>query len=964
MRQELVGRDLEVRTLKDCVAEALAGKPQLVVCRGEPGIGKTRLAEELATLASDAGALCAWGLTSEAAGAPPAWAWRQVLRHLAEVVDLRRITEKQGLVDDVAPLAPEVVGGRDVPEPDAAVTAEARFRQFDAVASVLREVARERPLVIILDDLHWADVSTMLLLRHVARSLTNDRLLLFANARRADQQHGDLLVGLVREPLTTVIDLEGLTAPAIRLYLSALTGGDVDEATAVHTRSLTAGNPLFVREVGRAMVDARAGRPFSLVTPTVLDAIADRLARLSEGCLTQLRAAAIVGRDFPVAVVAAATGVSPDEALFGLGEAVATGLVEECSSPSEFRFVHALVRDAIEKALPALEALRLHRRVAQAIEDLHGSTPGALVFDLARHWARAAVGGDVTVAVKWLTLAGEEAMRQLAYDEAAGLFRQAVDVAGTTIGGDERIALLLAAGRASQLSGDLLGRTEACEEAARVALELGRPDLAARAALVADPTGTPRFDLRMRRVCEDVLVAIDSSAVALRAQVTARFVETFIFLRHDPAVEAASREALSLAEECDDPDALAAALRARHVVSVNPEGLGERFVLADRMLALAHRRRDPQLQLTAHLWKVDALLERGDLGAVGREIDELARCAGLVRGPIARFEVARCRAVLAQGQGRFADARRHEAEAFASLIPTDHDVCFTFRSALLANVAYHAGGDPETVAAFEYAGAPEGHEEMLGFIGRVAAAHALVNAHLEGEARNLYSGLGPAASWDPPPHVVLCGLTFGLGVALALDARDDVAVLRARLAAYRGHHVASGMSAMVYFGPVELWLGTAARHLGHLDDAVVDLEAAEALCAANGAAGFRAQSQYELAAALVARDRPGDVQRARSLLVAATTTASHLGMKPWVAQVESLQARRSRTGKWVPLTRREREVAALVAEGLTNREIAERLYISERTAENHVQHILTKLALNSRSQLAVWAVTQMSTEPG
>ena len=188
-----------------------------------------------------------------------------------------------------------------------------------------------------------------------------------------------------------------------------------------------------------------------------------------------------------------------------------------------------------------------------------------------------------------------------------------------------------------------------------------------------------------------------------------------------------------------------------------------------------------------------------------------------------------------------------------------------------------------------------------------------------------------------------------------LGADDDLALLRARLARYRGHHVVSGAGQVAYFGPVELWLGNGAARLGLLDEAVTDLEHAVRATAANGAAGYRVEAACLLAATLIQRTRPGDVPRARTLLESVADRAAALGMTPFAARAEQLRRQRVASG---PLTRREWEVAALVAQGTTNREIAARLYLSERTAQNHVQHILTKLGLANRSQITAWMARQ------
>ena len=185
-------------------------------------------------------------------------------------------------------------------------------------------------------------------------------------------------------------------------------------------------------------------------------------------------------------------------------------------------------------------------------------------------------------------------------------------------------------------------------------------------------------------------------------------------------------------------------------------------------------------------------------------------------------------------------------------------------------------------------------------------------------------------------------------------ADDDVAALRSKLGAWRGHHVVNGRYAMAYGGPAELHLGRAAAHLGLVDDAIADLEQAVKSCTDNGAEGFRAEALYELASALVRRSNPGDLGRARTVVVEALRRTDELAMPPIRARAKDLLDRID-TASAVALTRRELQVADLVAQGMTNREIASELFLSERTAQNHVQHILDKLDLPNRSQIAVWA---------
>ena len=196
----------------------------------------------------------------------------------------------------------------------------------------------------------------------------------------------------------------------------------------------------------------------------------------------------------------------------------------------------------------------------------------------------------------------------------------------------------------------------------------------------------------------------------------------------------------------------------------------------------------------------------------------------------------------------------------------------------------------------------------------------------------------------------------GLAVAIGLRRTDDIDFLLGQFEPFRGRHAANGAGTGVYMGPVELQLGLAAAALGRLDAAVEDLQVATSICDANGARGYAVQARVELADALARRQAPGDLDRARAALDAAVGEAERLGMVPFTERIGRLRARLPATAAaGSPLSPRELEVARLVARGLTNKQIGEALFVSERTAENHVQHILTKLGFSNRSQIAAWS---------
>ncbi|MGY1679224.1 ATP-binding protein [Geodermatophilus sp. SYSU D01176] len=960
MRTGLVGRRHELAVLVDCLDLAVAGRGRLVLCRGEPGIGKTRLAEELSALAAARDVAVAWGPAAEATGAPPYWPWRQVLRALGEPVDLRAVAAAHGLEEDLGSLAPDVFphprDRTEVPPSDVA-----RFRSFDAVTRLLREVTRARPVLVVLDDLHRADPASLLLLQHVARTMAGSRLLVLVTHR--DTEPVAPLVGeLHREPVTEVLELRGLAVPDVGAQLTALLGerpGD-GEVRRVHAR--TGGNPFFVREVARVLGDPRIRSADEPVPEGVRAAIAARLGRLSADAARALRAASVVGREFAVPAVARVLDVPVLTCLAGLDEAAAAGLVEGAAVPGRYRFAHDLVRDAVEADLGTADRVRLHRRAAEAIETAGDGTADGRLADLARHWAVAAVAGERARAAGWIRRAAEEAGHRLAYEEAARLFRLAVTVGAGDLDDALRCRLLIDAGTALRLAGDLADRLTVTRRAAALARRLGRADLLAQAAVVLEG-GLPDVasEVTLRRWCEEALATMDPRPSALRARVLATLSDACMYLGDVDAARAAGGQALDVAEASDDPSARAAALRARQLAATGPDGLDERADLAERMAALGRETRDPRTSMWAHLWRIDVAFQRGDLVAVQGELGPLARCAQEERSPVARWHVLQCRAVLAQAQARFADARRLADEALAALprSATGHGSAVINRTAVLSAIALHTG-DGVDLTALRPPGRPEVGGGELDFptedvVFSAAAARLLVAAGRLSDAAAVHRRLGPPAGWRPIPHTTTVCYAFGIETAIALGLRDDVAVLRARMAPFRGQHVVSGAGAIAYDGPVELYLGIAAGSLGQLDEAAGDLEAAVRACVADGAAGFAVQSAYELAAVLARRGRPGDVPRARKLAADATERATTLGMRPWADRAGDL-VRRLDGGRPDPLTAREREVAALVAEGLTNRQIAARLHLSERTAQNHVQHILTKLDLANRSQLAVRTV--------
>lgn len=352
-----------------------------------------------------------------------------------------------------------------------------------------------------------------------------------------------------------------------------------------------------------------------------------------------------------------------------------------------------------------------------------------------------------------------------------------------------------------------------------------------------------------------------------------------------------------------------------------------------------------------HLWAVDTLVERGELSAAARRLERFSRAADQVGGPVSAWLLDRCAACIAHGRGDVWTAASASRRAYERMRNLEPEAAHGAYLAMQCAISHHWGATEDGVALAE---APFSAPALFVSMRRTGRAFLLPRADKSEAAAVEYELAGSPATWAFPPFYVLPGLVVGALAAAALGRHDDVRALVARIEPFRGQHVVGGAGVVNYLGPVELHLGTLALELGHLDEAVEALGTAVRLTERGGAVGFLAEARHHLAAALVARNRPGDAERAATLATASHRTIRALELGALSTASASLVNRIGALGPQTGLSAREDEVAALVSEGLTNRQIAKRLLISERTAQSHVQHILTKLGFSSRSQIASW----------
>lgn len=938
--------------------ESLGGRGRILLLSGEAGIGKSRLLEETESLAGERGLPVVWGRAVEAEGAPAYWPWQQVIKGLENgtgqemnraraewLTSASRLLSGDADANDAASRS-----GQGFP------AAQDRFHVFEAVAHLLGATAAANGLVVLLDDLHWADLPSLRLLEHVAQTWPGTRALLVAAHRPAPAARDDPLrqtvAQLSRNDATVRLQLAGLGDKAAAEHLARLSGRELDGATVSELRRRTNGNPFFLKEFGQLIasrdnVSVSSRDAVGEVPPSVADVIAARVSRLSSECQEALEAASVIGHEPSADLVAAALSVAPADVLRRFDEAVAAGLLE-AGPGAAYQFSHALVRDALYAELPSGRRIRLHELVAEELERRAHAGFEQLTSQLAYHWLQAVPAGHGEHAAQVAEQAAEQAMRQLAYEEAARLSEAAARAAPERSG-----RLLLGAARARFLGGELEQAATLCRAIAHGARSARDAALLADAALVITGVGDLPISTMICELCEDAIAVAPPDAVATRSRLLAQLTVAKLYIGDYDAMDGLSRQALDGAERAGDHDTLVAALRARHIASSHPSGVEQRLEVADRLLELA---REPADELWARLWRFDVHIQLGDLNAAQAEVRSLAGIVERMQQPLARWHLANCEFVIAHARGDFMAARSAIDDAAA--VGRSAGQLAHMRSIIQTmNISWLSGDDCSAalhaMTAVVQSSSPQTTWHLLGQLW--PAVIAISQSRVE-DARAIYDAMPAPATWRLMPPVFLVALSFRSVVINALGRREESRSIYRELLPFADQFSTSGAGTMACFGSVELYLGLLAATAGQHHTAVQHLERA---VQRNGSAGMRPwalESRYQLAAALHRRGRSGDAGRALQLVVECEEAGARLKMRSLLARAGELHAAlHAGTRQARVLTPREEEIARLVAEGLTSREIADTMHISARTADNHVQHILEKLGLRSRSQIAAWS---------
>ncbi|RJL24268.1 ATPase [Bailinhaonella thermotolerans] len=839
----LIGREHPAALLRGEVERAVASHGGLVLVAGEAGIGKTTLVGSACEEARRLGALVLGGACWHSDNAPGYWPWTQVLRGL-----------RRGATGEEWTAAEEAGGdglARVLGEPGGELDADAdAFRLSDGVTNALVAVSQRRPVVVVLEDLHWADAASLRLLEFAAQHTWFERVLLVGTYRDAEVETDGHPLGPALLPLTsraTTITLTGLGPAEVGALMARTAGQEPTDAQVAEVHRRTGGNPFFVEQTVRLW---RSGGSFAALAPGVRDTLARRLALLPSRVVELLTAAAVIGREFHRQVLAAAASVPVAHADRLLQQAVAARLVM-AGEGGTFAFAHDLVRETLYDRLDEEGRAERHAAVARALAEAPGTAEPA---ELARHAYLAVDRLGREHAVEALLAAARTARRRAADEEAIGHYRRALEL---TDDPQRRLPIELDLGRQLLHAGDAAGAVRSFDAAAELARELGDPGLLARVAL-ARYQGTAYSGLAPRPdLLREALAALGRPAEGADEQ-----------LARDLAFQVTL-----LARRTGDDETLTYGLWAHHDTIWGPGTAGQRVALTEEILEVAGRTGDTGAEHFAGALVWVAMVENDDPRYLRRFRDYAARDTEPQMGPAVLVD----RSIIAAFTGRLDEAERLLDESYEACDAEEHQH-------LAGMLDQHRWAVLMLQGRFDEAA--EVHPGLLS--GRHYCPSVLIALT---ELRR--GDTGPALrrlSEGAPRGRIAHGLWLRLLAETAAATADPAlcAEARAELRPYLGQWAVS-LYGWDLSGPMTLYDGIVAAAQGQWDDAVASLTAATASADRMGARPWAAEARLHLVQALLARAAPGDAAEAARLLAALEPEAAALGMRHVLARLPSVR---------------------------------------------------------------------------
>jgi tetratricopeptide (TPR) repeat protein len=841
MAPELIGRDHPAGVLRAEISRAVASHGGLVLVTGEAGIGKTTLVTDAMEAARADGALVLSGSCWDSAAAPGFWPWVQVIRGLRRLAEPAEWAEAEQAANGQLSI---LLGEQGASEPADG------FGMYDAVTSALVAVAQRRPVAVVVDDLHWADPSSVRLLEFVAQHTWFERLLLVGTYRDVEVDATDHPLAPLMLPLlakATTVTLTGLGRAEVGALMTRTVGAepDADLLTEVHLR--TGGNPFFVEQTARLW---HSGGSVSSVAPGVRDAVRRRLSLLPDAVSGLLTAAAVLGREFHRQVLAASVGAPVAQVDRQLAQAVAARLVTMLGD-GRFAFAHDLVRETLYGALDETAVRDRHAAVVRALDRSPALAERIFPADLARHAYLGRAELAPARVVDLIVAAGKEARRRFAFEESAGHYRRAIDLLDATDPRRARIGLDL--GVQLHHFGERDEAWRVLDDVAGIVLAGDDVDVLVRSALtlygLSEPGGKTSLRANLLRAAHQRL------AIGAEPPESIDRLAQEVILR-----------LIAIARDGGDDDTLGFTLWTQHDTLWGLGHAAERLTLTDELAGIARRTGDSEMEQYAVSLGWVAKLEVGDPSYMDRYLEFLALVEST---PKSRILVGSYidRNIIATFHGRFAEAAEHLEHARELTDQAEH---FEYLDHHLRWAMLHTQGRYDDLAEVFTRSSAVDYPFPLMIEGITAAARGDV-ATAQRCVAELLARPEPVASSSQP-------LLTRLRVAVAVGSGDTArcAELHAMLSPHAGTWLVS-MYGCDISGPVTLWLARLEMALGRWDDAAEHFTTARAEADLLGARPWAVEAKAGLTEALTAQGKPADDLRAEVAGDAAELGMRHLG---------------------------------------------------------------------------------------
>lgn len=957
----IVGRSHEIDVFRAAFDRMLAGRRQLVLIAGEPGIGKTRCAEALADVAEDQGALVLWGRCREEAGAPPYWPWVQILRAYVDASSLDELRLNIGTgAKDIAALVPELLDASHPAQylpPGIADASSARFRTFDAMRQFFHQATQQVPITLVVDNLHWADAPSLSLLEFLSQELLRSRLLIVGTYRDADASRNtplqSALGGLIRDSDIERVHLDGLSPAAIGEVAQRLCDVRLSAPAIQIIYQKTDGNPLFAIELIKVLIDESVDGAIATlparIPAGVHETIGRRLARLSERCNELLGVAAVFGRQFTAREVAAAVNEDIQQVLTDVEPALRAGVVQSNPDTSgSYQFTHALIRETIYEELSASDRLRLHGRAGDALVEVHHAHLESAISRIAHHYYQSAEMGNTEKAAVYALRAAESAVRLYAYEDALLHYDHAIETLES--GGlmhDERLA------RAYILKGTALyqlGRPsiEVWLEAVNQTCVLGNAELLVDALMLLANSSRHVEQQHFVPLLERALTILPNADSVSRAKALA----TLAFARRTSTdksqIRALVDEALGMAARSCDATARCACYQLTVMaLRGNPESLPRRLLLGQEYIAVARSTGNTDLLVEAYHWQILNYFESGqldDLEALQQHYESLSAA----RFGIHQYQTSAHRVTLALLRGDWVDLEQR-IEGLLKVGTRVGDADGVYGAQMFA--LNRDLGRLHTLA-------PQIREIAANSTARIWEPGLMLicaEIGLLSEARGIFERLveRDCCAIRRDDMYMTC-LVFCAETCCALADSRRAESLYQLLRPYAGQ--TANHPTAVCFGASDLYLAMLAHTANWPDLAREHFEQALVLDRAMRAWPSLARAQFRYGAFLVTREVDTDRHLGLQQLREAEQLARRLGMARLIVDIDALlHARGPDVAFPDDLTAREVEVLRLLAIGRTNKDVSLVLAISLNTVATHVRNILNKTQCANRTEAAAYA---------